>query len=105
MASRRPLQNANKVLPSRDSSRWNSPASTSPDAIEAWSTNLPPRAAGRIRALAARLGVPVVADSDAHEAGPLGRYYNETDGTPAGEAELWDLIRAGRFRPRAPGLA
>lgn len=67
------------------------------DAIEVYSRNTPPAAAGRIFRLAAALGVPVLSNSDAHETAPLGTFYNRLDRTPADERELLDLLRRGRF--------
>ncbi len=75
-----------------------------PDAIEAWSSNLPPVRAERIAAVAGPLGVPVVADSDAHGTAPVGRYWNELLAPAASGDEVLELIRAGRFLPHHPGL-
>lgn len=73
-----------------------------PDALEAYSTNLSPRLAPRIRSEAAKLGVPVVSNSDAHDTAPLGRYFNRLDGPAGGDAEILEAIRTGRFRLYTP---
>jgi predicted metal-dependent phosphoesterase TrpH len=72
-----------------------------PDALEAWSVNLRPGHAGRIEGEARRLGIPVVASSDAHATAPIGRFYNELETETRSERSILEAIRAGRFRPVA----
>jgi len=59
-----------------------------PDAIEVHSMNTPPAFEAEICAIAARLGIPVLTNSDAHIARNLGRFYNELPGQLDGEAGL-----------------
>jgi len=75
-----------------------------PDALEAWSTNIPPRKVAAIRAEADRLGLPVVANSDAHAPTPLGRFCSRLDEPAVTDAEILAAIREGRFTPEAPAL-
>ncbi len=73
-----------------------------PDAIEVRSANTPPGAEGRIRDIAARLGIPVLCNSDAHSTGPLGLYFNALERPPADEQDLVALLRSGRFSCSSP---
>jgi histidinol phosphatase-like PHP family hydrolase len=70
-----------------------------PDAVELYSVNTPAEAGERIRALAARLGIPVLSNSDAHSTRALGLYGNILEGSPADEAELIAMLKAGRIAP------
>jgi hypothetical protein len=73
-----------------------------PHALELYSRNTPRRSGPRIRALAARLDVPLLSNSDAHYAGDLGAYYNRLDGDPRDVEELVLLLKSGAFTPVAP---
>ncbi len=73
-----------------------------PHAMEVRSSNTPRRAEGCIRQVAARLEIPLLANSDAHHVGNIGSYYNILSRTPADEADLIALLKAGTFRPEAP---
>lgn len=68
-----------------------------PDAIEAYSYNTPKQAIPEIHALAEKLGIPVLSNSDAHRMERVGRYYNELAVTPEDEAHLLTLLRTGGF--------
>ena len=68
-----------------------------PDALEGYSNNTPPDAAARIIALAQRLDVPVLSNSDAHVTHTLGRHYNVLDRRPDDEGELFRMLRHGSF--------
>ncbi len=70
-----------------------------PDAIEGHSTNVPSRLRGRIQSLADRLGLPVVANSDAHAAYDVGRFANRLHEPATTVAEVVSAIREGRFTP------
>lgn len=69
-----------------------------PDAIEAFSVNTPVSAEKEICQAAARLGIPVVSNSDAHRTEALGLYYNLLDEPVQSEAQLLARLRAGKFR-------
>jgi histidinol phosphatase-like PHP family hydrolase len=73
-----------------------------PDAIEVRSINTPPGAEGRIRDIASRLGIPVLCNSDAHNTGPLGMYFNALERPPADEQDLVALLRSGQFSCSSP---
>jgi PHP-associated/PHP domain len=73
-----------------------------PDAIEVRSVNTPAGAEGRIRDIAARLGIPVLCNSDAHNTGPLGMYFNALERPPADEQDLVVLLKSGRFSCSSP---
>ena len=64
-----------------------------PDAIEVRSTNTPPSAEQRIRELAARLGIPTLCNSDAHNTDAFGKYHNTLEQIPADERELIGLLK------------
>jgi len=70
-----------------------------PDAIEIHSRNTPPTAAAQIRALASRLGLALLSNSDAHAPEELGRHYNVLPYLPADEAALAALLRTGASCP------
>lgn len=74
-----------------------------PHAMEVCSHNTPPRAESRIRRLAERWEIPLLANSDAHQVAELGAYYNELARTPADDAELVEMLRAGEFRTVSRG--
>ncbi len=71
-----------------------------PDAIEVYSHNTPPAAAAHIVALAARLGLHPLSNSDAHATAALGTHYNVLDHNPANERELIALLKTGQFSIR-----
>jgi hypothetical protein len=64
-----------------------------PDALEVRSHNTPTRAEGRIRAIAGRLGLGLLCNSDAHHVSDLGAYYNVLPERPRDEEELVTLLR------------
>jgi histidinol phosphatase-like PHP family hydrolase len=68
-----------------------------PDALEIHSINIVETSGDRIRAVAARLGLPLLCNSDAHSADVVGRYYNVLERAPADEHELMRMLREGRF--------
>jgi len=82
-----------------DLDRWR------PDALEGYSANVPTRHRGRIRADAERLGVPLVANSDAHWAGGIGEYANRLLEPAPTAIEIVTAIREGRFAVEWPDLA
>jgi histidinol phosphatase-like PHP family hydrolase len=69
-----------------------------PDAIEACSPNTPADREIHIREIAARLGMPVMFNSDAHSTERLGTYYIELTDTPSDEQELIACLKLGEFR-------
>ncbi len=73
-----------------------------PDAVEVRSVNTPLGAEGRIRDIAARLGIPVLCNSDAHNTASLGMYFNALERLPADEQDLVALLRSGRFSCSPP---
>jgi predicted metal-dependent phosphoesterase TrpH len=73
-----------------------------PDAIEAYSNNIPKHAEGRLLKLARHLGVPVLSNSDAHHTGVLGQYYNLLARTPADEQELIKLLKSEQYKCVSP---
>ncbi len=70
-----------------------------PHALEVYSRNTPRSAASRIEEVAARLDVPLLANSDAHHASDIGAYYNELHEEPADVRGLVALLKAGAFSP------
>jgi predicted metal-dependent phosphoesterase TrpH len=70
-----------------------------PHGIEVYSINTAPRNEKRIRELAARLGICLMSDSDAHTIDPLGSYYNDLQAAPANDAELVRYLIAGTSIP------
>ncbi len=75
-----------------------------PDALEAFSVNLSPRLARSIHAEAARIGIQVVSNSDAHVTSPIGKFYNRLHRPAVTDAEILAAIRAGHFQVQAPSL-
>ena len=67
------------------------------DAIELHSICISGRDEGRIRELIRQVGCRTVHDSDAHRAEHVGIFHNLLHGTPANEAELIALLRAGEY--------
>jgi hypothetical protein len=72
-----------------------------PHALEAYSHNTPRSAASRIADVAARLGVPLLANSDAHHVGGIGDYYNLLDDEPEDMPALVRMLKEGAFEPMA----
>ncbi len=72
------------------------------DAIEVRSSNTSPDVEGRIRDIAAHLGIPVLCNSDAHSTRPLGTYFNTLERPPADEQDLVALLRSGQFSCSSP---
>ena len=68
-----------------------------PHALELCSHNTPRQAEPRIRALATRLGVPLLSNSDAHHTSEIGVYYNVLDGEPEDEETLVTMLKTGMF--------
>jgi predicted metal-dependent phosphoesterase TrpH len=66
-----------------------------PDAIEVYSYNTPPAAEAEIRAIAARLGLLLLSNSDAHSAERLGRYYNVLPDGGEDERAILLALRSG----------
>ncbi len=74
-----------------------------PDALEAFSINLPKATTRmRIRDLAAQLNLPVVCNSDAHRSVDVGRGYNHLEETPTDEVALVTALKSGAFRCVCP---
>jgi predicted metal-dependent phosphoesterase TrpH len=69
-----------------------------PDAIEVRSPNTPADQEDRIRAIAARLGISTLCNSDAHSTERLGMYYMQLLDSPSDETELIASLKSGRFR-------
>ena len=72
-----------------------------PDAIELYSSNIQPRNHRKIRQVAARLGVPVVANSDAHSVVSIGMYANRLENRVSSSAEVVAAVGEGRFAVEA----
>lgn len=68
-----------------------------PHALELHSQNTPKAAAPRIRDVAARLDVPLLANSDAHHVSDIGGYYNVMDDQPEDEEALVRMLKEGAF--------
>lgn len=73
-----------------------------PDAIEAYSNNIPPSSEPRLLSLAEGLGVNVLSNSDAHHKNMIGSYYNVFADAPADERELVAMLRAGQYACVSP---
>jgi histidinol phosphatase-like PHP family hydrolase len=69
-----------------------------PDAIELYSINTAPAHADKIREVASLLGIPMLCNSDAHNADGVGKYCNVLERFPADEQELIALLKAGQFK-------
>jgi len=74
-----------------------------PDAVEVGSVNMKGRWNGRIRALAERLGLGRLCNSDGHGTDDLGIYYNVLSGAPQNDEELVSVLRAGNYRCNGAG--
>ena len=69
-----------------------------PDAIELHSKNIRATDEDRIRALAERLGVQLVCNSDAHRAADIGLHFNVLGTNSHGGGNLLELLRARTCR-------
>ncbi len=69
------------------------------DAIEVQSVNLRPHEQRLAMTLAAQVGKPAIAASDAHQLHDVGRYVTEFDDPIRSMADLQEALRRGRFRP------
>ena len=67
-----------------------------PDAIEIYSHNTPPSTEAEIRTIAARLGLCLLSNSDAHGSERLGSYYNILPDGAGDEAAVLSSLRAGQ---------
>lgn len=67
------------------------------DAVEVRSTNIGACNEPRVRALARRLHLPLVCNSDAHNAQRIGIYYNELARAPCDERDLLAILKAGKY--------
>ncbi len=66
-----------------------------PDAIEIHSVNIRPNLETKISALATRLHLPTLCDSDAHTTDAIGKYFNVLTHTPKDEPALIATLRNG----------
>ncbi len=73
------------------------------DGIEVQSVNIQPHEQRLAHKLAADLGIPGTAASDAHQLSSLGAYAMEFDDPVHSMADFVKAMRAGRFRPIKPG--
>jgi hypothetical protein len=73
-----------------------------PHALEVYSLNTPRRAETRIREVAARLGVPLLSNSDAHHTSDIGAHYNVLDQAAEHMEALVGILTEGAFEPVAP---
>jgi len=69
-----------------------------PDGIEVRSTNIRTRHIARIRALAKRLDLPLLCNSDAHRARDVGAYYNILSRTPRDDSDLVSILMDRDYR-------
>lgn len=69
-----------------------------PHAIELCSTNIRAEDEGRIRALAERLNVRLLGNSDAHRAKDVGLYYNVLPRTVRDDKELIAILKMAGYR-------
>jgi histidinol phosphatase-like PHP family hydrolase len=69
-----------------------------PDALELRSTNIKTEAETHILALAERLGLRLVCNSDAHRAADVGCYYNRLAHRPQDGEELTLVLKAGKYQ-------
>ena len=68
-----------------------------PDGIEARSYNTPANRESDIRALAGRLGLTVLSNSDAHNVSRVGKYWNELSFLPADDSTLVKALASQRL--------
>lgn len=68
-----------------------------PDAIEIHSANIDNCNAPRIRAIAERLHLHLLCNSDAHDTQRVGIYYNELARVPRDERDLLAILKAGQY--------
>lgn len=72
------------------------------DAIEIATNNTPETEKEKIRKLAAKLGIPVLCNSDSHITATIGKHYNIVHRTFADEMELISLFKSGEFQCNMP---
>lgn len=72
-----------------------------PDGIEIRSMNIKTEHEVRIRALAERLDLPLLCNSDAHRAEDVGVYYNVLPHAPRDEQDLVSVLKAGGINAAA----
>lgn len=70
-----------------------------PHALEVYSRNTPASAVPRIKAIAARLDVPLLSNSDAHHRNDVGAYYNLLDEEPEDVEALVRTLKEEAFEP------
>lgn len=70
-----------------------------PDGIEISSVNTPQQQAGEIRAIASRLGLALLKNSDAHNTGMIGSYFNEFPAPISNDAALLSALNSMRSTP------
>ncbi len=75
-----------------------------PHAMEVSSLNTPRAAENRIREVAARLGVPLLSNSDAHHSSDVGAYYNVLNREPVDLDALLRTLKEGAFKPVGPSI-
>ena len=63
-----------------------------PDGVELQSFNTPAQREADIRAVAERLGLRMMRNSDAHVSNRVGKYWNELSALPANDKELVELL-------------
>jgi len=68
-----------------------------PDAIEIHSANIGACDESRIRAVAGRLHLRLLCNSDAHNVQRVGIYYNELARVPRDEKDLLAILKAGEY--------
>jgi histidinol phosphatase-like PHP family hydrolase len=64
-----------------------------PDGIELKSFNTPARKEAEIRAIAGRLDLVLLQNTDSHSEGQIGSYYNDLPGMAANDRELVQILR------------
>jgi histidinol phosphatase-like PHP family hydrolase len=69
-----------------------------PDGIEIHSTNIDSKNEDRIRALAKRLGLPLLCNSDAHLTADIGTYYNVLPRAPRDGRDLVRILKTNGHR-------
>lgn len=65
-----------------------------PDAIEVYSINTAIRNEPHIRAIAGKLGIRLLSDSDSHTTGNVGQFYNQVGQEVETDAGLLDALRS-----------
>ncbi len=70
-----------------------------PDGIEVKSINTPTDYEEEIRSIAARLGLALLENTDAHIEGQIGRFHNELPETARNDKELVEILRSLKSNP------